>query len=336
MRLSHRRHISSRALLASLGSLLMLLTACSGNSGPDAAADEESGAAATLTFGLTSPSMNFLPYYVAQERGLFDDRALTVEEVQVDGSAVAIRAAVSGDVDLMGLLPEGALTGIAQGATMKIVGATNNKIAYQLFVRPGITSIDDLAAKKIAILTQGNGTDILMRWLLDEEGQGADKSTFIAAGGMKERLAAMTNGQVDATLLAPPFAAAALSAGMTQLGDLTELIPSYNGPNVIAATDRSIEEKRQAVQDFMSAMAEAAQWVLDNPDKAIAIGQERLGLEPDAARSSFAFLENSWSADASADEEGIRFSIALLKEYGQLEEPLTLEQVYTDEFAGRA
>jgi NitT/TauT family transport system substrate-binding protein len=318
------------AAAAATGLLLLAGAACASPPDDEAEAKPTTAAKSTLQFGLTSPSMNFLPLYVAQEKGFFSSKGLAVEETQIEGSAVAIRAAVSGDVDVMGLLPEGALTGIAQGAKMKIIGATNNKIAYQIFVRPGIESLDQLAGKKVAILTQGNGTDILMRWLLDEKGSGAAKSQFISAGGMRERLAALSNGQADATLLAPPFTTSAVTAGMKQLGDLRELIPNYNGPNVVVAADRVITAQPQDLKNFMAGLAEAGAWIQKNPEEATAIGQKRLKVEAVVAKASFDFLKPTFPSDGAADKAGIQFSIDLLKRYGVLKNPVTLEQAYID------
>src|SRR3546814_4714361 len=75
-------------------------------------------------------------------------------------------------------LPENIVNARAQGSDLKIIGATVTENLYRLYVGDDIESLEDLAGQNVAMFNEGNGTDIQLRWLLDEEGAGSAESTF--------------------------------------------------------------------------------------------------------------------------------------------------------------
>lgn len=284
-----------------------------------------------LTVAVAAPGLPFLQLYVADEKGLFKKHGLDVEFVSVEGSAAATAAVQSGSADVTVSLPEGVITAQAAGAPLKIIGATVNKNLYKMFVADGIKSLSDLAGKKIAMLTEGNGTDIQARLLLDKEGAGQAKSSFVATGALPNRLAAVKNGQVSGALLFPPFDLVAEKQGLKSLFSLDQLTEGY--PNeVVATSQKAIKAKAESLQAFMDAIVEAAAYITGNFDEAVAVGVKVTGSPEPEVRQSLQDMLSALSKDGSVSPSGLSEVIDAMDAYSNFDKLPTVKESYDDQF----
>lgn len=326
-----------RLLVPGAVALALVLSSCS--SGDDDGGQQAAGGggggdapkSTNLRLAVASPGLPFLQLYVADEEGFYEECGLSVEFLSVEGSAAATAALQSGSADATVSLPEGAVTAAAAGAPIKIIGTTVNENLYSMYGAPGVESLDDLAGKSVAILTEGNGTEILARKLLDLEGAGADKSTYVATGGLPNRLAAIQNGQVAGTLLFSPFDLNAEEAGLPKLFDLRDLGEEY--PNeVIAVSETSIEENGEALQCFMDSLARGSSFIADNFDQAVAIGAKVTGSPEEQVRTSLQDMQGAFSEDLRVSEESLQGVIDSLEKYGNLENLPSVEDLLDPQF----
>jgi NitT/TauT family transport system substrate-binding protein len=310
---------------------LSLASCSSGGSGPAAA--EGPGEPMTLRVAVAAPGLPFLQLYVADDQGFYSDRNLTVEFVTVEGSAAATAALQSGSADATISLPEGAVTAVAAGAPLTIIGTTVDQNLYSMYGAPDIESLEDLEGKSVAILTEGNGTEIQARRVLDEEGAGAEASTYVATGGLPNRLAAVTEGQVAGTLLFPPFDLLADDAGLPNLYRLADLGVEY--PNeVIAVAETALSENADALQAFMDALVEASAFIRSDFDKAVEIGTTVTGSPEDQVRRSMEGMLDSFSDDLSVSEESLESLLDSVERYGAVSDLPTADELYDDRFIG--
>lgn len=293
--------------------------------------DEASGEPQELTVAVASSGIPFLQIDAAEAQGFYEDQNLTVDFLEVEGSAAATAAVESGQADVMITLPEGVITARAAGSTLKMIGATVNENLYRLYVAEGITELEDLVGKSVAMLVEGNGTDIQARWLLDNHGAGADQSTFVATGGLANRLAALQAGQAQATFLFPPFDAEASKAGLEAIVEMSEYVEGY--PNeVIATRQETIDEKPEALRAFMAAIVDAANWLVDNPDEAIALAVEVTGSAEDVVTEAYEFTKPAYAVDGAIANEGLQWTLDVMSEYMAVENLPAVEDVYDDSF----
>jgi NitT/TauT family transport system substrate-binding protein len=323
-----------KLFLAAVTSTAVLATAScgSGDSSDDGgSASAGSGEPMSLTLAVAAPGLPFLQLYVADEQGFYEDRNLTVEFVSVEGSAAATAALQSGSADATVSLPEGAITAAAAGAPLKMIGTTVDENLYSMYGSADVGSLDDLTGQSIAILTEGNGTELQARRLLDEEGAGADGSTYVATGALPNRLAAIQNGQVAGTLLFPPFDLTADAAGLPKLYDFRDLGVAY--PNeVIAVSEDSIANKSEALQAFMDALVEASAFIHDNFDEAVAIGVTVTGSPEDQVRASLKDMEGAFSDDLSISDESLESVLDVMSKYSNVENLPAAKDIYDDQF----
>ncbi len=59
------------------------------------------------------------------------------------------------------------MAAVLQGADIKIIGNTTNKLIFSIYVRPEIKTIEDLKGKKIGVTRFGSATDIAARLLFE-------------------------------------------------------------------------------------------------------------------------------------------------------------------------
>ena len=318
------------AVAAAAAALVLVAAGCAGG---DEAAGGEAGTQ-TVNLVLASSAVNFLPVYVAEDKGFFAQCGIDVEETTTKGGADAVRAAAAGDADVIGTLPEEPIAAIAQGARMKIIGATNNQNVYRLYVTDDINSVADFAGQRVGMLSQGNGTDIQLQWLLDNQGQGVANTQLVAAGGNAERLAAVKTGQVKGTLLSQPTDVQAEQEGLKHLLDMRDVIPAYNH-EVLTATQSAIDDKPEALDCFMRSVGQAVGWIGQNPQEAVQIAAARTEIAPDVAQQAFDFQKDTYPEGGAADPAGLQWTLDALAEYGHMEgDPLTLEDVYDPQFTG--
>lgn len=299
----------------------------SGATGPAS----DTGKPFKIKVAVASPGLPFLQLYVADKKGFYADRNLTVEFVNVEGSAASMAALIGSSADVTVSLPEGAVTARAKGAAIKVIGATVRESLYGLYVAKGINSIDDLVGQKIAILTEGNGTDIQARKALDMAGKGADKSTFVATGGLPNRLAALGNNQAQGALLFPPFDTIAESEGLKSVLSLREISPGY--PNeVIAVREAALTDNAEALQRFMDALSEASHFIVDHTDDAAAIAVDVTGSKPEIVNASLKDMLDAFSLDMGLDLDGLRDTITSMEKYAQFSNLPKADDLYDSRF----
>lgn len=347
-------------LATALAVMMLLMTACSGGSessgepvgdveadasgdaegaAEDPSAEDPSAADGTDTAGepqqlvvaAASLGIPFMQLFVAEEQGFYDDHNLQVETLEVQGSANATAAVESGQADLMVSLPEGVIQARSQGSTLKMFGATVNGNLYRFYVQPGTASLDDLAGANIAMLVEGNGTHIQAQWLMDTQGPGQDQATYVATGGLGDRLAALQAGQVAGSLLFPPFDIQAEQAGLEPLAVMADYVDGY--PNeVFAGTEQTLSEKPDAIRAFMAAMVDSSQWLVDNPDEAVQLAVERFEGEEEVMRQAYEFTAPFYALDGAVPEEGLQWTLDVMEQYAGLADPPAIEDLYDPSF----
>lgn len=331
--------------LAVVAGLALLAGACGGDSdsddatptteggtGSDAADDpEEQEAPLELTIAVASSGLPFLQIDVAEAEGFYEEQGLDVEFLSVEGSAAATAAVESGQADVMVSLPEGVITARAAGSTLRMIGATVNQNLYRLYVSDGIESLEDLDGATIAMLVEGNGTDIQARWLMDEHGPGSDAATYVAVGGLPNRLAALQQGQANATFLFPPFDATASASGLDYIVDMSEFVDGYPH-EVFAARQETIDEKPEALTAFMAAMVQASEWIVDNPEAAVDLAIEVTGAERDVTQEAFDFTLPAYALDGAISEEGLQWTLDVIESYLEVGDLPTVEDLYDPQF----
>ena len=172
---------------------------------------------------------NWVMWY-AFEKGIFKEQGLDVDMQSINGGAQTSAALVANQIQIGQFGGSEALSGVAGGADLVVVGNMAPVYPYILYAKKEIKTVADLKGKKVAVSNAGGSSDIATRSALKAAGLDPNKDVIIlAVGSHAQRTAALLSGQVDAGVDDPPEDDEVVKAGFTPLIDLAgQRLPAAN------------------------------------------------------------------------------------------------------------
>jgi NitT/TauT family transport system substrate-binding protein len=294
---------------------LLLTTAGCGSHGSDAANG-------TITVATSSDGLGFLPIYVGIDKGMYKAAGLDVKATSVKGGSAGVAALTGGSAQFYAGLPESQITAAAAGSTSVIVSALTDSNDYSIVASPKITSLKQLNGKKFAMLSEGNGTDVQPRWLLDETGVGSKNVTFVAAGSVPDRLSALKAHQVDATILNTPYEFQAKKAGFNVIAKLAEHVEDYPA-QIIMSNPKILKQRPADVKAFLKVTLKASRYIYDHPEAVVPIAVKHTGLDESLVRDGLRqFVETKhYSTTGQVSTAGLDWAMGVLSKYSDQDVP---------------
>ena len=210
-----------------------------------------------LRVGLGSISLQSGLVHIAKDRGLFAKYGLVVESVYIPGGSTNVQVLVSGSLDLSQLSGAPGVAANLEGADLVYVLGLLDKLNYQLATRPEIKSVEQLKGKKFGVSRFGSSADFGMRALLKRLGVDPVKeATILQIGDEPARIAAITSGNIDGTVVNAPFGMEAERLKLNLIADSVKMnIPFFN--TGILGTKRFMEKQEAKLMNFLRAYLEA-------------------------------------------------------------------------------
>jgi ABC-type nitrate/sulfonate/bicarbonate transport system substrate-binding protein len=172
------------------------------------------------------------------------------------GGAESALALTNGEIQFDIVAPQPHIAADLSGADIMIIGTYFNKHTYSVVARAGIKSPQELRGKKIGVLSTVGLNQIVVATALKHWGIDEKSVTLLRAGGSRDRLTALQNGLIDATVLTGAFVDRAKASGMNTLLDLGDLEDAF--PTVSLMTTKSLQtSKRNSVRSFLQGIGEA-------------------------------------------------------------------------------
>jgi NitT/TauT family transport system substrate-binding protein len=250
-----------------------------------------------VTVAYVSPSAAFTPLFVAADAGLFAKYGLKVKP-QLFGLGVAQKALLSEEIDL---LVDGPLliTARLSGVRVKYFGAYMQQFVFQTWGVKGITAIEQLKGKTMAVSVPRGAIDTATREMLKKQGLTPDSDVkFVYNDQVPAILTAILTGTVSAGTLSAPLHLKAREAGMNLLLDIAQLnIPGFQG--AYGTTEKFLTNNPNTIYAFSKAMAEGV--VLARKDSA---GAKR-------AIGKYAKVDDPKTLDAAYDAYAPYFEMSL-------------------------
>ena len=183
-----------------------------------------------IRVGLGSISLQSGLVHIAKDRGLFVKYGLLTESVYIPGGSTNVQVLVSGSLDLSQLSGAPGVAANLEGADLVYFLGLLDKLNYQLVTHPEIRSIEQLKGKKFAVSRFGSSADFGMRALLKRVGVDPIKeATILQIGDEPARIAAVTSGNVDGTVVNAPFGSEAERLKLNVIADSVKMnIPFFN------------------------------------------------------------------------------------------------------------
>jgi NitT/TauT family transport system substrate-binding protein len=216
--------------------------------------------------GYASVTGNRISLWAAEDKGFFTRSGLQPDLIFIASSAAGIPALIAGETAIYSGSPETAAQAAAGGADLIII-ASNEPTQYKLIVQPNIKSAQELKGKRIGIDRIGGSSHYATRRMLEKLGLKPSDVEFLSiAGGGAERVAAFRSGMVSAVAsTVERFERAKVP--YHYLGDAIEMGIRVIGSSFMT-TRRFRDQNREAIQRFVRAIVEAAQWTKDPKNRA--------------------------------------------------------------------
>lgn len=288
----------------------------------------------TIKMGLPSKNMSYLPIYVAQKKGFYKKYNLEVKLDYVKGGVLALRGLQTNDYSIISTLPESVITGVSEGANVKLIGTLDDKSMYSIYVAKEIKSPKDLKGKAAASNVPGNGTDIQLQYWLKKNGLEPNKDVnIINSGENAGRLQALQTGQAAVTILSQPTDLKADELGFTKLSLMRDELKTYNH-NMLAANGDIIKNKPEIVYAFMAGQAEAVKFIKDpaNREEILNIAMAELEMSKANAEKSLDFVMPGLADKGKMNIEGMKWAIDTVKATGALAKEVSLDKMVDERF----
>lgn len=230
-----------------------------------------SGAAEKVRSCYPAIAGNIAPLWIAKESGLFQKHGLDADLTYIQGGSTATAAMLSGDVAMCMIAGSAVIQSRLSGSDIVFVAGIINTFDFTVFGGRGISRVEELKGKKVAISRFGSSTDFAIRYFLEKSGLRPSLDVAILQiGGTQERLAALDAGTVQATLVNPPMTLVARERGFRELAELGNLGVDYQHAGLVAS-QRYLRNNRDQARRFIRAFMEAIQFYRTRKEQTLQI-----------------------------------------------------------------
>ncbi len=274
------KRFPGKPAMATLGAaaLALSLVACSGggNAAPGGDGPDE---LTKISMHVYPGTLLSVPTFVGIEEGIFKKHGIELEPVSFPSGPEAVQALVSGGVDLVDTSPSVInITNEQRGSAVikAVVGGIAGGLHYSIVGGPGVdwpdpsdqqAVLEALEDKTIGVTVVGADTQNVFAGLMELAGLDPTKADFVGVGIGASAVAAVTTGQVDAVVAAPPSGERIVDEGGITLidfrtGGVHEAFEPFMQTNYFA-TEKWLQENEDAAHRLQKAFAESMEFIKD-------------------------------------------------------------------------
>jgi NitT/TauT family transport system substrate-binding protein len=199
-------------------------------------------------------SVSFLNIFIARDAGLFKKHGLDVELIQMAGP-LPVAALAAGEIDFL----TGYTTGIVatgQGAPLKGIMIGLRKPPFFLVAEPSVSSVSNLAGKRIGVDRIGSLQHLVVRLLLKAKGADPEKVSFTQTGSVSNTVTSLGQGAVAAAVLSGPHNVIMTQKGFRQIGSADEL-PMQFPTSGLVVNDAKLKSDANRIKSVIRVMLDA-------------------------------------------------------------------------------
>ena len=184
--------------------------------------------------GWAAMTASHTPLWVAQDKGFFAKQGLVIESIFFGAGPPAMQALVAGDLDIVVTSAPNVVNPRLGGVDAVMVMSIIPTFIDHIISAPAITSPEQLKGKIGSVNRFGSISDMGMRLSLKRLGIDPEKDVkIVPAGGNPERLAAISKGISQFTIMNEPFIKEAERLGFRDLVNMATLKIPLHGNGVV-------------------------------------------------------------------------------------------------------
>lgn len=286
---------------------------------------------------------NDAPYFLAIERGLYEQRGLEVIYSRGYGGADGVKRLAAGERDMVIVNPAPVVIARSKGNNIKLVGVIFEKDPISVFSlkKTGIKTIKDLEGRSVALAPFGVES-VLFPILLKVNNVALDRVKLIKVAPA-QKISMLIGGKVDAIsqfmLLKDIIDAKAAPLGGADM----KLFADYGldlYSNSWAVTDAYAAKNGTTIRKFLAVTLKALDHTRKNPDEAVrALLRHNPAISPKSARAVWdraASVIFTPAAEKTGlgymDPEKMKRTLHIIVRAYNIKNPPRLEDVYTNQF----
>ena len=301
----------------------------------------KSGAPPSLKVGLGYiPSVQFAPFYLAQQAGYYRDAGLDVSfENKIDPDLITLTG--QGAIDVSVADGTDVIPAVSQGIPVRYVATLYGTYPSIVFAKAssGIKTAADLKGKKIGIPGKYGSSWIMLQALLQSVGLTPDDVTIVEYPDYGQGVAVQAGAVDAATGFANNEPVQLERSGTPAVVLHVDDVVALPGPGLISS-NATLAAKQDAVAAFVAATIRAMTEIAADPKVGL---DASIAVVPDLANdraNQAAILDATiatWSppsgggAFGTIDHAGWQASIAYMQTLGLVANPVTVDQLVRDD-----
>ena len=241
-----------------------------------------------VRIGWAAMTASHTPLWVAQEKGFLAKQGLAPELIFFGAGPPAMQALVAGDLDIVVTSAPNVVNPRLGGVDTVMILSIIPTFIDHIITASGITSPEQLRGKVGSVNRFGSISEMGLRLSLRRLGIDPEKDVkIVPAGGNPERLAAVSKGISQFTIMNEPFIKEAERLGFRDLVNMATLKIPLHG-NGIVTREGIIKAKRPMIAKFVRAVTEAIHYIKADKEatKAI-IGKYTKFNDPDGLERTY-------------------------------------------------
>ena len=211
--------------------------------------------------GWAAMTASHTPLWVAQDKGFLAKQGLSIEPIFFSAGPPAMQALVAGDLDIVVTSAPNVVNPRLGGADTVMILSIIPTFIDHIISAASITNPEQLRGKIGSVNRFGSISEMGLRLSLKRLGIDPEKDVrIVPAGGNPERLAAISKGISQFTIMNEPFIKEAERLGFRDLVNMATLKIPLHG-NGIVTREAIIKTKRPMVAKFARAVTEAIHYI---------------------------------------------------------------------------
>ena len=290
----------------------------------------------------------YLPTVLAEQLGEYKKQGVDIELVNFKGGSQALTAVIGGSADVVSGYYDHCVNLAAKNQQLTAFVIYDRYPGLVLGVSPRhtneISSVKDLAGKKVGVSAPGSSTDFFLKYLLARNGVDPNSVAVIGIGLDATAVAAMEQGTVDAAVMLDPTptllkgkfpSLKILSDVRTQEDTLAVFGGDYPGGALYSRGDWIAKHEKET-QGLTNAILATLKWIHSHtPEEIMAKMPDEL-VGPDKALY-LAALKNSipmYSTTGLMDPKGAQAVLAVFSQSSPdvAKAKIDLSKTYTNRF----
>ena len=272
------------------------------------------------------PSDHDAALFVADAQGQYQANGIKTKLVQFNNGGDLMTAMASGDVDVgyVGITP--VLSSIAKGVPVKVISAAQTEGSGIVVAKDsGISSVSDLAGKKIATPGEASIQHMLLTYYLEQNGMSISdlKVSAMKVPSMND---ALKTGKIDGMITFEPYVSIDEKNGAKVLTDSADILPNHPCC-VVVASDKFIEEHPNETQKVISIHENATDFINKNPDEAAGLLPKDIVSDVEVEKQAMAGFPFISGLNESYKQDVMDF-MDLEVDLGVLKKPISEDKIF--------